>query len=203
MLLIGGSLITVYCVGASSWAAAWQKWNKPPASPRYHRSWNLVVVMIPSYKYVWACNMHYNEERSSGRKNTVRKSSILTRKTCMKSCEGAKVLRGRGEANTRILYITAEQPTGRHESTWVSAVILPQPWPVGHPQDTRLWKLRNIPCSLQAEGTLRTVTQEILGKWKSPILILRTESKRKNSQHRRTLFWKKEPEAASVVRFRF
>lgn len=35
----------------------------------------------------------------------------------MKGCEGAKVLGGRGEANTRILSITAEQPTGPHEST--------------------------------------------------------------------------------------
>lgn len=82
------------------------KVEQTPCFPRYHRSWNLVVVMIPSYKYVWACNMHYNEERSSGRKNTVRKNSILTRKTSMKGCEGAKVLggEGRGEHTYSVYY---------------------------------------------------------------------------------------------------
>lgn len=81
------------------------KVEQTPCFPRYHRSWNRVVVMIPSYKYVWACNMHYNEERSSGRKNTVRKNSILTRKKHerLRGCQGSG--EGGGERRTHVFCI--------------------------------------------------------------------------------------------------
>lgn len=60
-----------YCVlcGCQLMSCHLAKVERTPCFLRNHRSWNLVAVTtIPSYKYVWACNMQYNEERSSGRK---------------------------------------------------------------------------------------------------------------------------------------
>lgn len=95
------------------------KVERTPCFLQNHRSWNLVAVRtISSYKYVWACNMQYNEERSSGRKHSQKEQHINKKNLHEKlwRCQGSG---GRKQAHD-FLYIKAE-PTDR--PTWANGSL--------------------------------------------------------------------------------